>query len=61
MLAQKGLNAPMGMSLLWGLVDEPQCFVGLASFLGLAGGPMCLIFRTLSALISNSLGCTSHL
>ena len=48
MLAQKGLNVPMDMSLLWGLVDGPQCFVRLASLLGLAGGPVSLIFRTLS-------------
>ena len=48
MLAQKDLNVPMGMSLLWVLADGPQCFVGLASFLGLTGGPVSLIFRTLS-------------
>ena len=48
MLAQKGLNAPMGMSPLWGLANGPQCFVGLASFLGLVSGPMSLIFQTLS-------------
>ena len=52
MLAQKGLNVPMGMSLLLGLADEPQCFVGLASFLGLVGGPVSLIFRTLSVFIT---------
>ena len=53
MLAQKGLNVPMGMSLLWGLADVPQCFVGLTSFLGLAGGPMSLIFRTLSRIYTD--------
>ena len=32
------------MSLLWGLVSGPECFVGLAPFLGLASGPVSLIF-----------------
>ena len=38
----------MGMSLLWGLASGPECFVELASFLGLASGPVSLIFRSLS-------------
>ena len=48
MLAQKGLNALIGMSLPWGSTDGPQCFIGLAYFLGLTSGPVSLIFRTLS-------------
>ena len=52
MLARKGLNAPMGMSLPWCSADGPQCFVGLASFLGLTGGPVSFIFRTISLIIS---------
>ena len=38
----------MGMPLLWGLANEPACFVGLGSFLGMASGPVSLIFQTLS-------------
>ena len=38
----------MGMSLLWGLASGPECFVELAPFLGLASGPVSLIFRALS-------------
>ena len=38
----------MGMSLLWGLASGPECFVGLAPFLGLESGPVSLIFRALS-------------
>ena len=48
MRAQKGLNASMGLSLLWGLASGPECFVGLTSFLGLASGPVSLIFQILS-------------
>ena len=55
MLAHKGLNAPMGMSLPWGSADGPQCFVGLASFLGLTGGPVSFIFRTISLIISKKM------
>ena len=38
----------MGMSLLWGLSSGPECFGGLAPFLGLTSGPVSLIFRALS-------------
>ena len=38
----------MGMPLLWGLASGLACFVGLGSFLGLANGPVNLIFQTLS-------------
>ena len=38
----------MGMPLLWGLASGPERFVGLSSFLGLASGPVSLIFQTLS-------------
>ena len=48
----------MGMPLLWGLASGSACFVGLASFLGPAGGPVSLIFQTLSIMIS-SLGFTA--
>ena len=48
MLAQKGLNASMCMSLLCGLASGPEYFVGLAYFLGLTSGPVSLIFRTLA-------------
>ena len=47
-LAPKCLNASMGVPLLWGLTGVPECFVWLASFLGLVSGPVNLIFRTLS-------------
>ena len=48
MLSVKGLSALMGMSLLWGLVSGLECFIGLAPFLGLASGPVSLIFRAIS-------------
>ena len=38
----------MGMSLPWGLANGSECFVGLTPFLGLASGPVSLIFRALS-------------
>ena len=38
----------MGMSLIWGLVNGPECFIGLAPFLGLVSGLVSLIFRALS-------------
>ena len=52
----KGLNAGAKrpgcfnghVSPFWGLANGPECLVGLASFLGLASGPVSLIFRTLS-------------
>ena len=40
----------MGKPLLWGLDSGLACFVGLGSFLGLASGPVSLIFQTLSAM-----------
>ena len=38
----------MAKPLLWGLASGLVCFVGLGSFLGLASGPVSLIFQTLS-------------
>ena len=38
----------MGKPLIWGLASGLACFVGLGSFLGLASGPVSLIFQTLS-------------
>ena len=38
----------MGKPLLWGLASGLTCFVRLGSFLGLASGPVSLIFQTLS-------------
>ena len=38
----------MGKPLLWGLASGLAYFVGLGSFLGLASGPVNLIFQTLS-------------
>ena len=47
MLKQEGLKASMGKPLLWGLASGLAYFVGLGSFLGLASGPVSLIFQTL--------------
>ena len=38
----------MGKPLLWGLASRLAYFIRLGSFLGLASGPVSLIFLTLS-------------
>ena len=44
----KGLKASMGKPLLWDLFSGLVYFVGSGSLLGLASGPVSLIFQTLS-------------
>ena len=51
MLTYEGRKASMGKPILWGLASELACFVGLGSFLGLASGPVSLIFQILSLFI----------
>ena len=48
MLTYEGRNASIGKPILWGLASGLACFVGLGSFLGLASGPVSLIFQTVS-------------
>ena len=48
----------MGKPLLWGLASGLAYFVGLGFFLGLASGPVSLIFQTLSIAPNPYVRCT---